>query len=492
MVSDVRLAEAIAGLPIDGPPGATGEVTGVSHDSRRVRAGDLFVAVPGLRVDGSRFAPDAVERGAVAVLARGAAPAGFPAPWLRTPDPRALLGPLAARVYGHPDRELVMAGVTGTNGKSTVVALLAAMLEAAGKPAATLGTLGYRFGELRLAAERTTPEASELFRLLREMRDAGAAAAALEVSSHALSLGRVSGARFDLAVFTNLTRDHLDFHRDLEEYFAAKKRLFEMLKPGGRAAVGVTDEYGRRLAAELPSAVTFGPGGRVEVVAAELARDGIRARIATPVGELAVVSSLVGRFNLDNLLAAVAGAVALELPPAAIVAAAARATPPPGRLEPVAAGQPFPVFVDFAHTPEALAAALAAVRELGARQLIVVFGCGGDRDPGKRPLMGEVAGRLADLPILTSDNPRSEDPLAIIAAVEQGLEASGNAAYRIVPDRREAIRRALAVAGEESAVLIAGKGHERFQIIGERRLEFSDQDEARAALEERFGAGSGG
>ncbi len=478
-------------MNLSAPPAGL-EVAGVSHDSRRVEVGDLFVAIAGERFDGSKFAAEAVRRGAVAVLAAAPAPEGFPAPWLRAADPRALLGPLAARVYGHPDRELVTAGVTGTNGKTTVVHLLAAMLEAAGRPAAQLGTLGYRFRDIRQAAERTTPEAPDLFRLLRGMRDAGAAAAALEVSSHGLALGRVEGMGFDLALFTNLTRDHLDFHRDLEDYFAAKRRLFDRLKPGGRAAVNVADPYGRRLAAALPGALTFGAGGEVDAPQAELDLDGIRARVATPAGELRLQSPLLGRFNLENLLAATAGAVALGLPLEAVSAAAAATSAPRGRLEPVSGPQPFPVLIDFAHTPAALAAVLSALRELGAERLIAVFGCGGDRDPGKREPMGRAVGELAELPILTSDNPRSEDPLAIIGEVERGLRSSGNRGYRIVPDRREAIRRAIAIADEGSVVLIAGKGHEQMQIIGDRRLPFSDHQEAQRALEERFGAGQGG
>ena len=481
----------IASLDLPVPADAVAEVAGVRHDSRRVEPGDLFVAVPGELFDGRDFAADAARRGAAAVLARGAAPPGFPVPWIEVDDPRALLGPLSAEVYGHPDRELTLAGVTGTNGKTTVVHLLAAMLAEAGRPTGLLGTLGYRFGDRLEVGERTTPEAPDLFRLLREWRDAGAEAAAMEVSSHGLALGRVNGAGFDLALFTNLSRDHLDFHGDMESYFAAKRRLFELLAPGGRAVVNIGDEHGRRLAGELPGVLTFGPGGMVDTIGAELARDGIRARVGTPVGEIDLRSPLLGGFNLENILAAVAGAVALDLPLEAVAAAAAATPPLPGRLEPVTSGPPCPVLVDFAHTPDGLATVIDALSSLGAERRIVVFGCGGDRDRGKRAPMGEAAG-AAELPILTTDNPRSEDPLAIIAEVERGLRASGNREYRIVPDRREAIRRALAVADERSVVLLAGKGHESVQIVGDRRLPFSDHQVAREALEERFGAGQGG
>jgi UDP-N-acetylmuramoyl-L-alanyl-D-glutamate--2,6-diaminopimelate ligase len=490
----MRLSELVRGLPIHGDAGADPEVTGVAHDSRAVEPGDLFVAFPGQRFDGRSFAAQAAARGAVAVVGPepGGAAAGLSIPWLVTDDPRALLGPLAARVYRHPDAELVLAGVTGTNGKSTVATLIATILEAAGRPAGFLGTLGYRFGARTYVGGHTTPEASDLFRTLRRMRDDGAAAVAMEVSSHALAMGRVAGASFDVAVFTNLTRDHLDYHRDLEDYFAAKRRLFDHLKPGGRPVVNVDDPYGRRLAAELPGALTFGEGGDVAAREVELSPAGIRGALSTPRGELPFSSALLGRYNLSNLLAAAAAAEALELPHAAVAAAFAAQRPVPGRMEPVDRGQPFPVYVDYAHTDAALAAALRSAREVvRGGPVAVVFGCGGDRDPGKRPLMGRVAGELADLPIATSDNPRSEDPLAILAAVEQGLAASGNSRYRLIPDRRAAIREAIAAARPGWAVLVAGKGHEREQIVGDKKLPFSDLEEIGKALEERFGSAVG-
>jgi len=488
------LSELTRGLAVAGGPGADPEVTGVAHDSRAVAPGDLFVAFPGQRFDGRAFAASAVARGAVAVVGPepSAAAAELGVPWLVTAEPRSLLGPLAARVYGHPDEALILAGVTGTNGKSTVATLIAAILEAAGHPAGFLGTLGYRFRERTYAGGHTTPEASDLFRILRQMRDDGAAAVAMEVSSHALAMGRVEGVSFDAAVFTNLTRDHLDYHRDFADYFAAKRKLFDHLKTGARPAVNVDDPYGRRLAAELPGALTFGEGGDVQARGVELSTTGIRGVLATPRGELPFSSALLGRYNLSNLLAAAAAAETLGLPHAAVAAAFAAQRPVPGRMEPVERGQPFPVFVDYAHTDAALEAALRSAREvMGGGKVAVVFGCGGDRDAGKRPLMGKVAGELADLPIATSDNPRGEDPLAILAAVEQGLAASGNPHYRLVPDRREAIREAIAAAQPGWAVLVAGKGHEREQIVGDKKLPFSDLEEIGKALEERFGSAVG-
>ncbi|MFL6194937.1 MAG: UDP-N-acetylmuramoyl-L-alanyl-D-glutamate--2,6-diaminopimelate ligase [Thermoanaerobaculia bacterium] len=484
------LSEVVRGLPVTGSAGDDPEITGVEHDSRRVRAGDLFVALPGQRFDGRAFAAAAVAAGAVAVVGPepGEAAQGISVPWLVADDPRGLLGLLAARVYRHPDQELILAGVTGTNGKSTVATLLAAILDAAGRPAGFIGTLGYRFRDKAYAGGHTTPEASDLFRLLRQMRDDGAGAVAMEVSSHALAMGRVGGACFDAAVFTNLTRDHLDYHKDFEDYFAAKRKLFSMLKPGGRPAVNVDDAYGRRLAAELPDALTFGEGGDVSARDVELTTAGIRGVLVTPRGEAPFASPILGRYNLSNLLAAAAGAETLALPHAAVVQAFAAQRPVPGRMEPVDRGQPFAVYVDYAHTDAALDAALRSAREVvGGGKVAVVFGCGGDRDAGKRPLMGKVAGELADLVIATSDNPRSEDPLAILAAVETGLKASGNRGYRLVPDRREAIREAIAAAGPGWAVVIAGKGHEREQTIGDRKLPFSDLEEIGKALEERYG-----
>jgi UDP-N-acetylmuramoyl-L-alanyl-D-glutamate--2,6-diaminopimelate ligase len=485
----MRLSELQDLLPgIDPTDRSDPVIAGVAHDSRAVEPGDLFVALVGQRFDGRTFAAQAVTAGAAAVAGPGEAPAGLAVPWVPVEDPRALLGPLAARVYGHPDRELALAGVTGTNGKSTVATLITALCEAAGRPAGFVGTLGYRFRDHTFPGGHTTPEASDLFRTLRRMRQAGAEAVAMEVSSHALDMGRVTGAAFDVAVFTNLTRDHLDYHQDMEEYFAAKRRLFDHLKPGGRAAVNLDDPYGRRLAAELPDVLTFGEGGDVHVCDAALTTRGIRGVLVTPRGEVEIDSPLLGRYNLSNLQAAAAAAEVLGLPLAAMAAGLAAQRPVPGRLEPVERGQPFPVYVDYAHTDAALDAALRSVREVvGSGKVAVVFGCGGERDTGKRPLMGQVAGELADLPIVTSDNPRGEDPLAIIAAVEEGLKASGNRGYRIVPDRREAIRQALSEAGEGWAVLVAGKGHESVQIIGNQKLPFSDIEEIGRALEERFG-----
>jgi UDP-N-acetylmuramoyl-L-alanyl-D-glutamate--2,6-diaminopimelate ligase len=351
-----------------------------------------------------------------------------------------------------------------------------------------MGTLGYRFKDEVYPGERTTPESADLYRTFRKMQDAGAEAVCMEVSSHGLEQGRVEGLSFDLAIFTNLSRDHFDFHHGFEDYFSAKRKLFERLKSDGWAVVNLDDPYGRRMAAGLPQVVTFGKEGDVRVLRAELDSKGIRADLATPRGSLSIQSPLLGGYNLENLLAAVAGGEALGLPVAALVQGIADRPPLSGRMEPIECGQPFPVLLDYAHTDAALEAALRSLKEFSRRKVLLVFGCGGDRDTGKRVLMGRVAGELADFSIITSDNPRREDPLEIIASIEEGLKESGASDYRILPDRREAIRRAVGQAEAGWAILIAGKGHEEVQILGDQELPFSDRKEMRRVLEERFGS----
>ena len=487
----MKVSQIIEGLPIQMSTGDDLEVTGITQDSRFVKEGYLFVALVGKTFDGRAFIPDALERGAVGVVSSGPPPPGYDRIWLNARDPRWLIGPMAGRIYGHPDRDMLMIGITGTNGKSTVSYLLVGILEAAGFPTGTIGSLGHQFGGELLGTDRTTPEASHLNRLLARMRDTGAQAISAEISSQGLALGRVEGLRFDLGVFTNLTRDHFDYHKDFEDYFQAKRRLFDQLKPEGQAVVNLDDPFGRRLAKELPRVRTYGEGGEVVSQAVEFSPTGIRGVLVTPRGELPFESPLLGTYNLSNIVAAAATAEALDLAPAAIAEGIAAQRPLTGRLEPVECGQSFPVLIDYAHTDAALEASLKALRSFLNHKILLVFGCGGDRDPGKRALMGRVAGELADLSIITTDNPRQEDPLAIIAAVEAGIKESGNNNYRILPDRREAIRRAIAQADDEWAVLIAGKGHEEFQIVGEKRSTFSDRREVERALEEKLGTRTG-
>jgi UDP-N-acetylmuramoyl-L-alanyl-D-glutamate--2,6-diaminopimelate ligase len=494
----MTLAELIDELPIAGmsAEAASLAVRGIQHDAASVVPGDLFVGWQGARFDGASFVELAARRGAVAVLTDREVDAPAVAS-LRAAIPRELLAPLAARLYQHPDRDLRLVAVTGTNGKSTTVALVQSILEHAGYPCGVMGTLGYRFGELDLGSGRTTPEGDDFFRTLRLMRDRGAAAVALEVASHALVQGRVAGAQFEIGVFTNLTQDHLDFHRDLESYFLAKRRLFDQLRPGGRAVVNQDDPWGQRLARELGSrALTFGErGGDVTVASAELSLSGSRAELSTPRGRLVVRSRLLGRYNLWNVLAAVATGEALELEPSAIVEGIAAQAPVRGRLEPIELGQGFPVLIDYAHTPGGIEAALLALRELWPGRIAIVFGCGGERDRTKRPLMGHAAAS-ADLAIITDDNPRREDPAAIRAEVIAALSACG-ARYEERSPRKDAIRLALELAAAPDpsaesehawAVVVAGKGHEQVQIVGDRELPFSDQVEVERILGELLGS----
>ncbi|MEL7060892.1 MAG: UDP-N-acetylmuramoyl-L-alanyl-D-glutamate--2,6-diaminopimelate ligase [Acidobacteriota bacterium] len=509
-VGAVRLVDALDGLvqPQTSavlPPALA--ISGVAHDSRQVEPGDLFVALVGDRFDGRTFAADAAARGAVAVLGPGPPPEGLELPWVEHSEPRAILGELSARVFGHPQNAMTMIGVTGTNGKSTTVALVAAALEASGRPTAVFGTLGFRLRdqELTSSSSRTTPEAPELFRALRAAHRAGAAAVAMEVSSHALAQGRVDGLRFDVGVFTNLSHDHLDFHGSVESYFAAKRSLFERLRPGGRAVLGIDDGRLAILADELrgrgTDVLTFASGtasADVRALDASYSLDGVDGALVTPRGKHPLRSALRGPFNLRNLLAAAAVLEALDAGPQAFSALASVA-PLPGRLQPVGPGEP-PAFVDYAHTPAALEALLSAARAMSDRKIAIVFGCGGERDREKRPAMGEIAGRLADLAVATSDNPRGEDPLAILSAVEQGLRRSGNPTWRLIADRREAIRGAVQAAllggarGERWLILVAGKGHEAVQDFGDRQVPFDDRREVEAAFAvatERVGGGRG-
>ena len=456
------------------------EILRVSHDSRSVRPGDLFFAIRGGKVDGIEHVPEALARGAAAVVSDRAAPAGVGVPWVTVERPRLALALAAARLARNPAEKLVLAGVTGTNGKTTTTRLLSALLGRRFGAAGFIGTIGYRTGRREIEASRTTPDATVIQGLLAEMVDQGVKAAALEVSSHALALDRVAGCRFDAAVFTNLTREHLDFHRDMEDYYSAKAMLFGMRKPGAKAVVNVDDSYGARLASEIaPPVWRISSRGAAADVRAEAIRcdlGGVSFDVVRPDRPaLRIESPLLGRFNVDNLLAAAAGGLSLGLSDEEVADGSARVRTVPGRLERVEAGQPFPIVVDYAHTPDALERLLLAVRELTDLKIVLVFGAGGDRDRGKRFPMGEIAGRLADIPIVTSDNPRSEDPAAILAEVGAGLAASGATKALRIADRREAIRAAIDLANSGTIVVIAGKGHETTQVIGEQELPFDDR-----------------
>ena len=478
-------------------------VTGVAYDSRKVAAGALFVAIPGFKQDGRKFAADALGRGAAVVVAEGADPLpGSAAARVLVPSSREALARLADAYHGHPSRRLSVIGITGTNGKTTTSLLVEALLGAGGRPTGVVGTIQYRVGDQAEAASQTTPEALELQALLARMVEARVGGVAMEVSSHALSLSRVDGIEFDVAVFTNLTQDHLDFHKTLEAYRDAKARLFGLLarsrKPRRAAVVNVDDPAGAAMicATEADPRVrilTFGlrAPALLRPRRWESGMAGITLEVVTPGGEVAITSALVGEHNVMNLLGAVGVGLALEKEPAQIGRILSGVATVPGRFERVEAGQPFLVVVDYAHTPDALENVLATARKLlkpGAR-LGVVFGCGGDRDRGKRPIMGGIAARLADRAWVTSDNPRSERPEAILAEIETGIPATAAGRHESVADRRRAIQGAVGWAREGDVVVIAGKGHETYQIVGSEMLPFDDREVARTALVERGGTG---
>jgi len=499
----MRLSEVIEAAGGWGVTGGGTEVSAVTADSRAAGPGVAFFALRGTRADGHAFAAEAARAGAAAVFAERPV-ACAPAPLVIVPDTHRALALAAAALHGRPGEALQLAGVTGTNGKTTVTWLVEACLRAAGVPCGLVGTVAYRWPGGERTAPHTTPDAVALQALLAEMVRAGARAAVLEVSSHALDQERVAGLPFAAAAFTNLTRDHLDYHGDEERYFLAKRRLFvEGLRPGGTAVVNAGDRFGARLAAELSAGGRcavwrFGDGPADELQAREVRAglSGTEALLATPAGTLALRSPLVGAHNLENLLAAAGLALALGLPPGAVSRGLSGCAGAPGRLERVGTG-PIAVFVDYAHTDDALARVLEALRRLAPRRLVAVFGCGGDRDRGKRPLMGRAVAGAADLAVVTSDNPRTEEPLAIIGEILPGLEQGGLSrlgaedaragarGFAVVPDRREAIGLALSAARPGDAVLIAGKGHESYQIVGEERRPFDDREEARRALDAR-------
>jgi UDP-N-acetylmuramoyl-L-alanyl-D-glutamate--2,6-diaminopimelate ligase len=473
----MKLSQVMAGAAV--PAVADVEVADLAYDSGAVGPGTLFFCVPGFRSDGHQFAPRAVERGAAALVVER--PLHLGVPEVLVPDVRAAMAPAAAAFHGDPTAELAVVGVTGTNGKTTTAFLVRALLEAAGRQCGLLGTVTSVIGGEERAVQRTTPEAIDLQRDFRAMLEGGDVACAMEVSSHALALRRADAIHWTVAIFTNLTQDHLDFHSTMEEYYVAKRRLFEA--GPATAVVNVDDPYGRRLVSEVPGAVTVAIDREADYRArnVETGLKGSRFTVDTPAGPLAFASPLPGGFNVSNVLGALAAALTLGVTADVAVDALATAGRVPGRFEPVDAGQPFAVLVDYAHTPDSLENALRAARALTERRVIVVFGAGGDRDRAKRPLMGRIARDLADGVVVTSDNPRSEDPEAIVAEILAG--AGNSPRVEAVVDRRAAIARAIELAGPGDVVLIAGKGHEQGQEFEEgRKIPFDDVAVAREAL----------
>jgi UDP-N-acetylmuramoyl-L-alanyl-D-glutamate--2,6-diaminopimelate ligase len=465
-------------------------IAGLDYDSRRVQPGWCFVAMRGETTDGNRYIDAALAAGAVAVVSDSLPPRPDVA-WAQVTHGRPALARLSANFYGRPAERLAITGITGTNGKTTTSFLLQAMLLAGGRKAGLIGTVEYRIGDEQLAAPHTTPEALELNQLFARALDAGCTEVAMEVSSHALEQQRVFGVPFDVAVFTNLTRDHLDYHGDMEEYFSSKAILFEGCgtEPPRATVINVEDEYGQRLLKHRKSAQLFAYGidaGDFHAKDLRIESAGVRFDLVTPSGVIPIWSPLLGRVNVYNLLAASAAAFARDIEPLAIAEVAAKLSRVPGRFERVDAGQPFTVIVDYAHTDDALRNLTAVARDFlaqrgGHGRVITAFGCGGDRDRSKRPLMGEAAGSGSDFVVLTSDNPRSENPLDIMNDALPGLQRSG-VRYTMEPNRRKAIALAIEEAKPGDIVLIAGKGHEKVQVTNIGATPFDDIEEARAAL----------
>jgi UDP-N-acetylmuramoyl-L-alanyl-D-glutamate--2,6-diaminopimelate ligase len=500
----MRLSELTRGIEILGIAGnPDGEVRSVCYDSRQCKPDGLFVAISGLRTDGHEFITDALAHGSRFIIHERdfAPPAGVTA--IRVRDSRQVLGRLGGNFFGHPSASLCLIAVVGTNGKTTVTYLLEAILRAAGHSVGILGTVNYRYGEKHFPAPNTTPESFEMQRILREMADHGVTHVVAEVSSHAIDLRRVDDCSFDLGIFTNLTQDHLDYHRTMENYFQAKSRFFTEVLPGGkknsprRMILNGDDPWGQRIIREVAgSRLTYGLDNPCDIIAApfSFSLGGIEAKLRFEGEELDIASPLMGRFNLYNILAAAAAARAVAIPGETIRNGIAGLSQIPGRLEKVsAAGQPA-VFVDYAHTDDALRRVLQNLSAFRKERIITVFGCGGDRDRGKRPLMGEAATAYSDLTIVTSDNPRTEDPLEIIREIETGIRVPKfsdiaelerhprRRGYLVLPDRREAIAAAIGLSGTADIILIAGKGHEDYQIVGSRKVPFDDRRIAREKL----------
>ncbi|MDM7924045.1 MAG: UDP-N-acetylmuramoyl-L-alanyl-D-glutamate--2,6-diaminopimelate ligase [Pyrinomonadaceae bacterium] len=490
-MGNISINDVAAALDAKLTGSADTEVLDVTHDSRQARKGTLFVAIKGATVDGHRFIDDVLRRGAAGIISEFDAPDGFACPWLKVADARVALAKAASIINGDPSRKLDLVGITGTNGKTTTTYLCYALAEAAGVKPAMLTTVEYRIGEQSEPAIRTTPEASDTNRYLRQAVEAGCGFAAMEASSQAIDLHRCDSLRFRVAVFTNLTQDHLDYHGTMENYFDAKKKLFDgrLGERPGASVVNIDDEWGRMLVADLRAGggkvVTFAQDSDADLTASDIDVSLIKGTsftLRTPAGEHRVTSPLVGRPHVYNMLSATAAALELGYDLDSIVAGLGKCVGAPGRFERVPHDGDFAVVVDYAHTDDALLNTLRTARDLTEGRVITVFGCGGDRDKTKRAPMGRVAGENSDLVFITSDNPRTEDPLKIIAEIETGVAETGTE-YRAISDRREAIHKAVVAARTGDVVIIAGKGHENYQIVGSDKFHFDDREVALAAVD---------
>jgi UDP-N-acetylmuramoyl-L-alanyl-D-glutamate--2,6-diaminopimelate ligase len=488
----VKLSEVLNGIDTSAPA-AAGElkIRQVACDSRKVQPRALFFALHGARVDGNTFVRDAVARGAVAIVSEDTAPAAMPSSvlWIRVREARKALAIAAANFYEHPSNGLRLVAVTGTNGKTTTTSLVDSIIRASGAKTGLFGTIAYHTPLGDYPAPNTTPESADLQGFLAEIREGGGKYAVLEASSHSLSMDRLWGCHFSAAVFTNLTREHMDYHQTFDDYFAAKLRLFQGTGAGvpDVAVINIDDAYGKKLVGLAKNAVTYGLEAAAQLTTKkfQLSFSGLSFAAQTPKGKVQVESALVGRINVYNILAAIGAAQALGLSNEVIETGIRNLKNVSGRFQPIDLGQPFAVIVDYAHTDDALENLIRTARELNPKgRIITLFGCGGGKDRTKRPIMGEVSGRLSDLTILSSDNPKMEDPLKIISDIVVGLQKA-NGKYVIEPDRQKAIGLAMDEAHSGDMVLLAGKGHENYQIIGDQTLPFDDRDAARRALRER-------
>jgi UDP-N-acetylmuramoyl-L-alanyl-D-glutamate--2,6-diaminopimelate ligase len=487
-----KLSALLEGVAANVPALAGGlEIRQVACDSRKVQPRALFFALHGAKADGNTFIRDAVSRGAVVIASEDAAPALMPSSvaWIRVANARKALATTAANFFDHPAEALQLVAVTGTNGKTTTTSLIDSIVKASGAKTGLFGTIAYHTPLGDYPAPNTTPESVDLQGFFAEIREAGGRFAVLEASSHSLAMDRLWGCHFAAAVFTNLTREHMDYHKTFEDYFAAKLRLFEGTGAGApdAAVLNIDDEYGKRLADLVQNPLTYGLQSGVQLTAKkfQLTFDGVSFTAQTPNGKIEVESPLVGRINVYNILAAIGAAQALGLSNEIIASGIRDLKSVSGRFQPIALGQPFLVVVDYAHTDDALENLIRTARELNPKgRIITLFGCGGEKDRTKRPVMGEVAGRFSDLTILSSDNPKSEDPLKIISDIVVGLQKA-HGKYMIEPDREKAIGVAIDEARAGDILLLAGKGHENYQILADRTLEFDDREVARRALRER-------
>ncbi len=462
------------------------EITGIAYSSKLVEPGNIFIALKGQRADGHDFLPEALERGAAVIVSERPRHTEIDRPWVQVLEAREAMALLAANFYDHPSSRLKVVGITGTKGKTTITYILEEILNAAGFRPGVVGTVEYRWAGRQFSAERTTPEAPDIQKFLRQMVEEGVSHCLMEVSSHSLELKRVWGIGFDVAVFTNLSGEHLDYHQTMENYFEAKKKLFFLNHKRQASVVNIDDPWGERLLSELPmQTISFGfkPEAVVRAEKFTISQERMTATVSSPLGQLTFTSSLIGKHNLYNFLAAISAALVLSIPVPDIIKGIPSVKRIPGRFENVPNGLGIKVIVDYAHTDGALENLLQAVRSLNPRKVILVFGCGGDRDRLKRPRMGEVAARLADWTIITSDNPRSEDPEQIIAEIEEGFRRLGNHNYEKIVDRRRAIEAALVMARKGDWVVVAGKGHENYQVFKDRTVPFSDVETAREIIE---------